>query len=52
MIPVIAITGLTEYGIRLPMAITGVISLYVFYYLIKNIFDLFNIKLSIFVLKS
>ncbi len=39
MIPIIAITGLTEYGIRLPMAITGVISLYVFYYLIKNIFD-------------
>lgn len=39
MIPVIAVTGLTEYGIRLPMAITGVISLYVFYYLIKNIFD-------------
>ncbi len=39
MIPVIAITGLTEYGIRLPMAITGAISLYVFYYLIKNIFD-------------
>lgn len=39
MIPIIAITGLTEYGIRLPMAITGVISLYVFYYLVKNIFD-------------
>ena len=39
MIPVIAVTGLTEYGIRLPMAITGAISLYVFYYLIKNIFD-------------
>lgn len=39
MIPVIAVTGLTEYGIRLPMAIIGVISLYVFYYLIKNIFD-------------
>lgn len=39
MIPVIAVTSLTEYGIRLPMAITGVISLYVFYYLIKNIFD-------------
>lgn len=39
MIPIIAVTGLTEYGIRLPMAITGVISLYVFYYLIKNIFD-------------
>ena len=39
MIPIIAITGLTEYGIRLPMAITGVVSLYVFYYLIKNIFD-------------
>ena len=39
MISVIAVTGLTEYGIRLPMAITGVISLYVFYYLIKNIFD-------------
>ena len=38
-IPIIAITGLTEYGIRLPMAITGVISLYVFYYLVKNIFD-------------
>lgn len=39
MIPVIVVTGLTEYGIRLPMAIIGVISLYVFYYLIKNIFD-------------
>lgn len=39
MIPVLAITGLTEYGIRLPMAIAGVISLYVFYYLIKNIFN-------------
>lgn len=38
-IPIIAITGLTEYGIRLPMAIIGVISLYVFYYLVKNIFD-------------
>lgn len=39
MIPVLMITGLCEYGIRLPMAIIGIISLYVFYYLIKNIFD-------------
>lgn len=39
MIPIIAIMGLTEYSIRLPMAITGTISLYVFYYLIKNIFN-------------
>lgn len=39
MIPVLMITGLCEYGIRLPMAIIGIISLYVFYYLIKSIFD-------------
>lgn len=39
MIPALMITGLCEYGIRLPMAIIGIISLYVFYYLIKNIFD-------------
>lgn len=39
MIPIIAIMGLTEYSIRLPMAIIGTISLYVFYYLIKNIFS-------------
>lgn len=39
MIPVLMVTGLCEYGIRLPMAITGIISLYVFYYLMKNIFD-------------
>lgn len=39
MIPVLMVTGLCEYGIRLPMAIIGIISLYVFYYLIKNIFD-------------
>lgn len=39
MIPVLAVTGLTEYGIRLPMAIIGIISLYVFYYLFKTIFE-------------
>lgn len=39
MIPVLMITGLCEYGIRLPMAIIGIISLCVFYYLIKSIFD-------------
>lgn len=39
MIPVLMVTGLCEYGIRLPMAIIGIISLYVFYYLIKSIFD-------------
>ncbi len=38
-IPVILFTGLTEYGIRLPMTIVGCMSLYVFYYLLKNIFD-------------
>ena len=39
MIPVLMVTGLCEYGIRLPMAIIGIVSLYVFYYLIKSIFD-------------
>lgn len=39
MIPVLAITGLSEFSMRLPMAIVGVISLVVFYYLVKNIFD-------------
>lgn len=39
MIPFIAIIGLSEFSIRLPMAIIGIISLYAFYYLLKNIFD-------------
>ena len=39
MMPVLMVTGLCEYGIRLPMAIIGIVSLYVFYYLIKSIFD-------------
>jgi 4-amino-4-deoxy-L-arabinose transferase-like glycosyltransferase len=39
MIPILAITGLTEYGIRLPMALVGIISLYVFYYLLKQVFE-------------
>ena len=38
-IPFIALGGLTEFTIRAPMAIVGIISLYVIYYLIKNIFD-------------
>lgn len=44
-IPVLLITGLTEYGIRLPMVLVGCASLYSFYYLIKNIFD--NKKLAL-----
>ena len=39
MIPILAFTGLTEYGIRLPMALVGIISLYVFYYLLKQVFE-------------
>lgn len=39
LIPVICLTGLCEFGLRLPMAIIGIISLYVFYYLLKNIFN-------------
>ena len=35
-IPAIAIFGLSEYSIRLPMAIIGIISLYAFYFLLKN----------------
>ena len=38
-IPFVAIMGLTEYSIRLPMALAGIVSLYVFYYLIKTLFD-------------
>lgn len=45
MIPFVAVFGLSEFAIRLPMAIIGVISLIVFYYLIKNIFD--NKKIAI-----
>ena len=39
MIPAVAIAGLSEFSIRLPMAIVGCISLIVFYFLIINIFD-------------
>ena len=39
MIPVLALGGLTEFTMRLPMAIFGVVSLIVFYFLVRNIFD-------------
>ena len=39
LIPIIAIGGLTEFTLRLPMAIIGIISLYVFYYLLYNVFE-------------
>lgn len=40
MIPfLILFNGLTEFSTRFPMALAGIISLYVMYYLIKNIFD-------------
>lgn len=38
-IPFIAIGGLSELTIRLPMAIIGSMSLYLMYYLLKNIFN-------------
>ncbi len=38
-IPFIALGGLNLYSLRLPMALIGIASLYVFYYLLKNIFD-------------
>lgn len=39
LLPVLCLTGLGEFGLRLPMAIIGIVSLYVFYYLLKNIFN-------------
>ena len=39
MIPFLQFGGLTEFTMRVPMAIVGIISLYVMYYLLKNIFD-------------
>ena len=39
MIPFILIGGLTVYTMRLPMALIGIATLYMIYYLIKNIFD-------------
>lgn len=44
-IPFVFIGGLTEFTIRAPMAIVGIVSLYVMYYLLKNIFD--NKRISI-----
>lgn len=46
MIPFIAILGLSEFSIRLPMAIIGIVSLYAFYYLLKNMFDNKKIALA------
>lgn len=39
MIPFLLIGGLTEFTIRAPMALVGIASLYVIYYLLKNIFE-------------
>ena len=44
-IPFIAMFGLTEFSMRIAMAIVGAISLIAMYFLIKNIFD--NKKLAI-----
>ncbi len=38
-IPFIILGGLTEFTMRAPMAIIGIVSLYVMYYLLKNIFN-------------
>lgn len=45
LLPILLFTGLSEFGLRLPMAILGIISLYVFWYLLKNVFD--NKKLAL-----
>lgn len=45
MIPFVAICGLTEFAIRAPMAIIGVVSVFLMYYLLKNIFE--NKKIAI-----
>ena len=39
MIPSIAVFGLTDFAIRLPQAIVGILSLPVFYLLLKRLFD-------------
>ncbi len=39
MIPFLLLEGLTVYTMRLPMALIGIASLYIIYYLLKNIFD-------------
>ncbi len=39
MIPFLLLEGLTLYTMRLPMALIGIASLYMMYYLLKNIFD-------------
>lgn len=44
MIPFIMLGGLSVYTMRLPMALIGIAALYIFYYLLKNIFD--NKKLA------
>ena len=38
-IPFIKILGLSEFSLRLPMALIGCVSIVAFYFLIKNIFD-------------
>lgn len=39
LIPFVQLLGLTIFSTRLPMALIGIMSLYVFYYLLKSIFD-------------
>lgn len=39
MIPFLLIGNLSEFTIKLPMAIVGIASLYIMYYLLKNIFE-------------
>ncbi len=45
MIPFIAIGGLSVYTMRLPMALIGIASLYMIYYLLKNMFEKEKISL-------
>lgn len=54
LIPVIALIGLNEFALRLPMALIGIASLYAFYYLLKKIFEnkriaLFSVAFLLFV---
>lgn len=38
LVPFIAVFGLSEFAVRLPAAISGILTVWVFYFLVKNLF--------------